>query len=117
MVDGDTVLASASWDGTVRLWDPVTGAPIGGPLTGHTDMVVGVSFGVVDGRTVLASASRDRTVRLWDPATRTPIGEPLTGHTSPVEGVAFGVVDGRTVLASAGGPDILLELVLGDRCF
>jgi WD40 repeat protein len=78
---------------------------------------LGVAFGVVDGRTVLASASYDETVRLWDPATGTPIGEPLTGHTNTVAGVAFGVVEGRTVLASAGGPDILLEEVLGDRCF
>ncbi|MGH3916403.1 MAG: caspase, EACC1-associated type, partial [Pseudonocardiaceae bacterium] len=30
------LLASASGDKTVRLWDPVTGQPVGQPFTGHT---------------------------------------------------------------------------------
>jgi WD40 repeat protein len=59
-------LASAGWDGTVRLWDPSTGQPVGTPLTGHTDLVSGVAFSP-DGK-LLATASDDRTVRLWDPA-------------------------------------------------
>jgi WD40 repeat protein len=91
------VLASASEDQTVRLWNPATGHPIGQPLTGHTNPVAGVAFNP-DGR-VLASASADQTVRLWNPATGHPIGQPLTGHTNRVCAVAFSP-DGR-VLASA----------------
>ena len=34
------LLATASRDGTVRLWDPATGQPVGEPLTGHTSPVV-----------------------------------------------------------------------------
>jgi WD40 repeat protein len=59
------LLASASDDQTVRLWDPVTGRAHGVPLTGHTDAVEGVAFSP-DGR-LLASAGMDRTVRLWWP--------------------------------------------------
>ena len=37
-------LASASDDGTVRLWDADTGQPVGDPLTGHTGAVIEVAF-------------------------------------------------------------------------
>ena len=84
---GRVLLASGSWDGTVRLWDPVTGAPAGDPLTGHSGRVEAVAFGVLpDGRVLLASGSGDRTVRLWDPVTGAPVGDPLTGHTGRVDG-------------------------------
>ncbi|KAI9040275.1 WD40 repeat domain-containing protein, partial [Aspergillus affinis] len=60
------LLASGSWDKTVRLWDPATGA-LQQTLEGHTHWVSSVAFSP-DGR-LLASGSWDKTVRLWDPAT------------------------------------------------
>ncbi|MFE3002995.1 WD40 repeat domain-containing protein [Nocardia sp. NPDC059246] len=62
-----TRLASADEDGTVRVWDPATGTPVGQPLTGHPGSVSSVAFSP-DG-TRLASASDDTTLRLWDVAT------------------------------------------------
>jgi WD40 repeat protein len=59
-----TRLASASEDGTVRLWESTTGQPVGKPFEGHTAGVSSVAFSP-DG-TRLASASEDRTVRLWN---------------------------------------------------
>ena len=99
------LLASADGDGTVRLWDPATGQPVGSPLpadTGHSDGVNGVAFSP-DGK-LLASADDDGTVRLWNPATGQPVGAPLhadTGHSGGVTGVAFSP-DGK-LLASADG--------------
>lgn len=57
------MIASASKDRTVRLWNSNTGELIR-VLSGHTSEVNCLSFSP-DGRT-LASASDDRTVRIWD---------------------------------------------------
>ena len=82
-----TRLASASGDGTVKVWDAAKG---------HTNFVWGVSFSP-DG-TRLASASFDQTVKVWDAATGQEMLT-LKGHTSRVTSVAFSP-DG-TRLASA----------------
>jgi WD40 repeat protein len=97
------LLASGGEDGTVRLWDPATGAPAGDPLRGHIDSVTSVAFGMDrHGRRLLASAGEDQTVRLWDPATGAPVGDPLRGHTEEVDAVAFGTdAGGLPLLASA----------------
>ncbi|KAK4064820.1 hypothetical protein Purlil1_14098 [Purpureocillium lilacinum] len=92
--DGKT-LASASYDDTVRLWDPAKGAHQQ-TLEGHSDVVVAVAFSP-DGKT-LASGSDDKTVRLWDPATGAH-QQTLKGHSDAVTAVAFSP-DGKT-LASA----------------
>ncbi|MFG3033384.1 hypothetical protein ACGFZJ_33335 [Streptomyces sp. NPDC048253] len=98
------VLATASYDRTVRLWDVGDRSrpkPLGKPLTGHRSWVSSAVFSP-DGHT-LASAGDDGTVRLWDvrdPAHPRPLGKPLAGHTGTIYLLAFSP-DGRT-LASAG---------------
>src|SRR5262249_51499399 len=57
------MLASASADRTVRLWDIQTKREIA-TLKGHLNLVNSVAFSP-DGRT-LASASQDKTIWLWD---------------------------------------------------
>ncbi len=101
--EGQLLLASASDDAAVRLWDPVTGTLAREPLTGHTDAVNSVAFGTTaEGQLLLASASDDAAVRLWDPVTGTLAREPLTGHTDAVNSVAFGTTaEGQLLLASA----------------
>ena len=95
------LLASAGADGTVRLWNPATGQPVGAPLhaTGARNSVLGVAFSP-DGK-LLASAGADGTVRLWDPATGQLVATlHATGARNGVSWVAFSP-DGK-LLASAG---------------
>ena len=81
------ILASASLDKTVRLWDIKTQTSIGQPLLGHEGWVMSVAFSP-DGK-ILASASWDKTIRLWDIKTQTSIGTPLQEHGSEVRRVVF----------------------------
>ncbi|MGW3135708.1 nSTAND1 domain-containing NTPase [Streptomyces sp. NPDC001139] len=94
------LLATASADRTVRLWDVTDRTrpkPLGKPLTGHTSWVSSAVFSP-DGRT-LASASDDGTVRLYDirdPRHPKRLGAPLTGHDGTIYLIAFSP-DGRTL--------------------
>jgi hypothetical protein len=101
-----TLLATASYDKTARLWDTATGQTTR-TLTGHhrrKGFLHKVAFSP-DG-TLLATASADKTARLWDTATgqTTRI---LSGHTDWVRAVAFSL-DG-TLLAT-GSQDATLRL-------
>ena len=71
--DGARV-ATASRDGTARIWDAATGAPVIPPLP-HCDAVLDVGFDPAGARVVTASA--DGTVRIWDAATGAPAAPPL----------------------------------------
>ena len=96
------ILASASYDSTVKLWDVATRRNIA-TLEGHTGWVESVSFSP-NGST-LASGSWDGTVKLWDVATRQNFAT-LEGHRHWVNLVAFSP-DGST-LASAAAKTIKL---------
>ena len=59
------LLASGSWDETVRLWNPAGGPPRQ-TLTAHTDWVLAIRF-TRDGKTLLTASQR--SVKAWDPST------------------------------------------------
>jgi WD40 repeat protein len=88
--DDALLLATASADETVRLWDTATGR-LRHVLKGHRKHVWSAAFSP-DGRHV-ATASEDGTARLWHVASGTEIAE-LPGHTLGVRAVAFSS-DGR----------------------
>jgi len=80
-------LASASYDGTVRLWNVQTRAPMGPPRNEHSESVSALAFSP-DGA-LLASGSDDRTVILRDGIQGVPIGDPLDEHFGKVKSLAF----------------------------
>ncbi len=92
----DRLLASSSEDGTVRVWDALTGRERF-CLMGHAGRVNGVAFSP-DGK-LLASAGDDQTVRLWKPVEGTEARQ-LKGHTGRVTCVTFCPKTGRVVSAS-----------------
>src|SRR6266568_1911680 len=79
------LLASASADPTIRLWDAQS-AHLLHTLSGHSRFVNSVAWSP-DGR-LLASASEDRTIRFWDAQTGRQT-RTLEGHTAPIVGISF----------------------------
>lgn len=65
--DGATVVITAAWDGTLRLWDPVEGQQLGPELSGHRGpvLVMDIVKGA-DGRLLAVSGGLDGTIRFWD---------------------------------------------------
>jgi WD40 repeat protein len=99
-LDGRPVIISGSDDRMVRVWDLVSGNPIGNPFGGHTASVISVATAQLDGRPVAISGSADQTVRVWDLATGNQVGAAFVGHTNAVHVVATTQLDGRTVVLS-----------------
>ncbi len=99
-LDGQVLLASASQDRTIRLWDPATGEERTS-LEGHDDWVRAVCAFTLDGQVLLASASDDRTLRLWDPADGKQKAA-FANYPGWVMGVCAFTLDDRVLLATVG---------------
>src|SRR5438132_1257008 len=79
------VLASGSFDNTIRLWDGQAGRTLQ-TLKDHSAFVIIVAWSP-DGK-VLASGSVDNTIRLWDAQEGRPL-RTLEGHTAYIKGLSF----------------------------
>jgi WD40 repeat protein len=90
--DGKT-LASAAWDGTVRLWEVETGKELG--TFNYEDVRMVVAFSP-DGKTLAVGGGTFRPLKLWDLATQKVRTQLETGGY--VEDLAFSP-DGNTLAA------------------
>jgi WD40 repeat protein len=96
-------LATTCQDGSVRLWDPASGALLQ-TLRSPTGFSNTVCFTVLEKRLLLVSAEEDQTVRVWDTATGKVV-QVLDGAGNLVVGSR----DGR-LLATVGGRQVLRVL-------
>ncbi|GAA1363274.1 WD40 repeat domain-containing protein [Catellatospora chokoriensis] len=132
------VLVSGGDDGTMRIWNPLTGLPdspvitLGRPPTALTTLTT------PDGRCVIAAAV-GASIRFWDAATARELSaadvddvavQPSTGraphpgpdiaghragirhgHEGPVRSIALMRLPGGRVIAATGGDDQVLQLI------
>jgi WD40 repeat protein/transcriptional regulator with XRE-family HTH domain len=103
------ILASASWDLTIKLWE-VAGGHLRQTLTGHTDRIQSLVWGS-DSR-MLASSSRDTTIWLWD-AEQGSARAVLQGHSAEVYSLAFTPDSDRLLSGSEDGSLRLWDIVSG----
>jgi WD40 repeat protein len=93
-------VASASSDGTVRIWGLASGRPICAPLEGHTSQAAAVAYSS-DGRW-LASGGDDHAVIIWDAKEYTRLLT-LSGHTGELYCLAFSPDNGRLASCASDG--------------
>ncbi|WP_333738133.1 trypsin-like peptidase domain-containing protein, partial [Streptomyces sp. IBSBF 2806] len=98
-VGDQTLLASASNDGTIRLWNTETGETVR-VLAGHTGPVRALAWVPNGAQKLLASAGSDGTIRLWHPLTGTTM-RVLAGHTAFLNALCTVSIGDQTLLASA----------------
>ena len=82
----NNLLATASKDRSVRIWDLNTKAQVG-KLTGHHKEVLSVAFSP-NGK-IIATGGKDSTIIFWDTATFKSIGPSLKAHDFQVWSLAF----------------------------
>ncbi|KAH7354470.1 WD repeat domain-containing protein [Plectosphaerella cucumerina] len=71
----DNILASASGDFSIKLWDITTGQPT--HQLRHADIVQSLTWNATG--SLLATTSRDKKIRVWDVRQETPVAE-HAGH-------------------------------------
>jgi serine/threonine protein kinase/Tol biopolymer transport system component len=90
------LLASGSWDNTIKLWEVSTGNTLQ-TLRGHRDLVLSIAWS--PNGLLLASGSADSTIKLWEVSTGKAL-QTLTEQDSWVGTLAFSP-DGQ-ILAAEG---------------
>ncbi|MFQ5650256.1 MAG: AAA-like domain-containing protein [bacterium] len=106
-------VASASDDGTIRLWNIGSGTGSPGIFTGHSAGVRAVAFSPDE--SLLASASNDSTVRLWRLQEQRPQPKILYQHSDRIWSLAFNETGQRLILGGADGWLVVLQVDATDN--
>ena len=104
------IIASASWDQTIKLWNAQTGELIN-TLKGYQDGINSIVFST-DSQTLI-SAGEDKTIKIWNLVGQAKIIKTFTGHTDSIKTVT--VSPNSELIASAGYDNkIKLWTIKGD---
>ena len=99
------LIASGSWDKTIRIWDAETHRQIGKPYTGHAEYIFALSFSK-DGRR-LTSLSCDGSLQTWEVETRKTVSSVMLDSVDLVNCVAISP-DGQMLAGGASDHSIRL---------
>ncbi|KAH7308250.1 hypothetical protein B0J17DRAFT_773688 [Rhizoctonia solani] len=105
-------LVSGSRDGTLCVWDVLSGELVLGPLDGHTDSVTSARFSP-DGGSIVSS-SEDKTLRFWDASCVLKIPNFLPGHAGSVTSVGISPSGAQIVSGSTDGTICTWDSQSGD---
>jgi WD40 repeat protein len=106
------LLATGSYDNTVRIWKVEDGSPHGEPLTGHLEEVTALVFSA-DG-TSLVSGSKDATLHIWNVNTGEARYPSLKDHTEGISAIVT-LRSGKILSASEDGTTRIWERVDGEE--
>jgi WD40 repeat protein len=106
-----SMLATGSYDGTIYVWDQVTGNILRS-LKGHTDMIQDLAFSPDSHQ--LVSGCFDGSVILWDTNSGIKMRS-FDGHTDSVDGVAFSPDGAMIATGSMDNSVILWDAATGKQ--
>ncbi len=106
----DNLLAIASGDGNIALWD-IASSNLSQSLVVHDDWITINSVAFSPDGTLLASGSEDGSIKLWDVANGEEVGT-FSGNTDRVWSMAFSP-DGNRLAFTAGDEVILWTIQRG----
>ncbi|KAK7013052.1 quinon protein alcohol dehydrogenase-like superfamily, partial [Favolaschia claudopus] len=110
-LDGDKI-ASASKDGTIRIWDAHTAELLTGPIDGNMHCINSIQFSP-DGTKIISGADSS-WVQIWDAQSGTLVIEFQDDCIESVQSVCFSP-DGKQVVSGSANKTICLWEIAGHR--
>lgn len=106
--DDGGLLAIASQDGTIRIYDPASETELS-VFRGHYGVVHSMKWCVSRDQLLLATGGEDRALHIWNPGSSHGMSSAL-GEDTWVNAVAWGELNNQKVLATAGRYDGVIRV-------